>query len=126
MRKLFFISAALLCGCAQISDRVKSFLSPNEKCENIPAVEIFQVTDKFALASACEYLPYSENYSQNFSCTGMTVYVAKTADDLFYDELILEPPRGKCISFSGTYQYETNFGTVKTIPVLKMIDKYKR
>lgn len=90
----------------------------NEKCEDVPAVKIFQVLDDYALADTCEKSSYTEKYS----CYGMTVYVQKGKNELFYDNKIIEPKGDQCISYSGTYKYESQNGAQHTVPKIKIIN----
>jgi len=127
MKKLWTLFALVLAGCTGANDGTytTSIFNPappqtirNEKCENIPAVRIFQVLDNFALAFTCEKSEYRDNYS----CLGMTVYVPKDKNDLLYDDKIIKPKDGQCISFNGTYKYDTKGDRGKTVPKLKMVD----
>ena len=105
--------------------KVKKELVLNEKCEDIPAVKIFQVLDKFALANACE----TNEYDKDLTCFGLTVYVPKKEGKIYYDDQIIKPSKKQCISFEETYQYEAGrgeFKRMKTVPVLKIINKYKQ
>jgi len=139
MKKIFLLSVFVTCSCgianeteldvATVSEssatEIKKELVLNEKCEDIPAVKIFQVLDKFSLADACK----TSEYTGDLSCFGLTVYVPKKEGKIYYDDQIIKPSKTQCISFKGTYQYEAGIGEfkrIKTVSVLKMIDKYKR
>lgn len=127
MKKSLLFLALALVGCvgAKEGTYTTSIFNPappqiiqNEKCEDIPAVQVFQVLDDYALANVCKKREYSDDYS----CLGMTVYVLKNKDELLYDDKIIEPKEGQCISFSGTYKYEAKSKVIKTVPKMKMID----
>ena len=125
MKKLSLFLGLMLVGCVGAKDGTyrTSIFNPappqvirNEKCEDVPAVKIFQVLDNFALAFVCE------SYSDSDSCFGMTVYVPKKKDSMFYDGKIIRPEDGECISFNGTYKYQSKDGMQHTVPKIKMAD----
>ena len=128
MKKSFIMLSLLLTACvgSQNDDlHTTSIFNPapaqtirNEKCENVPAIKLFQVLDNFALAYTCEERSYSDEYS----CYGMTVYVPKNKNELFYDDKIIEPKEGQCISYNGTYKYESRNGAQHTVPKVKIIE----
>ena len=115
MKKVAFFGLLLLCGCA------RPMMVKNDKCEDVGAVKISEVSDNFALGTACkqEYdvLP-SFGYT---ACFGRTVYVPKEKGKLYYDDQIIKPEAGKCISFGGVYQYK-NLSGVHTVPVVEFVD----
>ncbi len=90
---------------------------PNQKCENVPAVKVFQVLDTFALATACKY----SEYTNNLMCWGHTVYINKEKDKIYYDDQIIKPEDGKCIVYYGTYKYESKDKIIRTIPKIKFV-----
>lgn len=139
MKKFFLFLVFVTCSCSIINGpefdvatvsapsatEVKTELVLNEKCEAIPAVKIFQVLDKFSLANACEI----SEYTDVLSCFGLTVYVPKKEGKIYYDDQIIKPSKKQCISFEGTYQYEAgrgDFKRMKTVPILKIVNKYKQ
>ena len=87
----------------------------NPKCADIQKYRIFQVIDDGALAFACD-----SQYG-NELCSGMVAYIPKMIDSNYYDELIVEPVGGQCISYEGVYKYSTKDGYNKTVPILKFI-----
>lgn len=119
---------SLLAGCvyvqpgdspvASASGNIPEKTIKNEKCENIPAVKIFQVMDDFALAWTCD----SEEDTDGLHCLGYTVYVPKEKGQLYFDDKVVTPGKGKCISFNSVYSYEDIFEGRRTIPVIKMIN----
>ena len=93
----------------------------NPKCEDIPAVKIFQVFDDYALAYACD-ARYYYLYGDIGCQVGMVVYVPRYEGDILYNEKIIKPIEGMCISFDGIYTYETIDKFIRTIPKIKMIN----
>lgn len=118
MKKLLFFICLILCSCSQFDTLSQSF-TKNENCEEIAAVKIFQVLDTFALALSCQE---NYSYSNGLSCYGLTVYVPKEEGKIYYDNQIIKPKAGKCISFDSTYQYESKDGNIHTVPILKFIN----
>lgn len=115
-----------LCGCAEtgtFSEAGKSLFSrtvKNEKCEDIEAVKVFQVTKDFSLGNVCEESSYG------ISCFGHVVYIPKEKGKLYYDDQIIKPESGKCFSYSSTYQYEDCIGYLcrqRTVPVIEFVDE---
>ena len=41
----------------------------------------------------------------------------------FYDDQIVKVPRGKELRMFGTYTYETRGGGIKTVPIIRFVDK---
>lgn len=115
MKKIKFLAFVLLSGCAV----TESIFAPpkminNPKCEEIHSVKLFQVLDRFALAQTCSISEISDD---------LTVYVPKEKNKLYYDNLLIEPEKDMCISYSGTYSYESNDGAIRTVPKLKFVKK---
>ncbi|MBQ8346930.1 MAG: hypothetical protein IJY17_04945 [Alphaproteobacteria bacterium] len=129
MKKPLFFIYLILCSCSQFNTLSQPFTknenceeiaaTKNENCEEIAAVKIFQVLDTFALALSCQE---NYSYSNGLSCYGLTVYVPKEEGKIYYDNQIIKPKAGKCISFDSTYQYESKDGNIHTVPILKFIN----
>ena len=126
MKKIFLLLCILplLAGCVKNSGTSSIFSTEpaqtirNEKCEDIPAVKIFQVLDDFSLANTCD----SAKYTEGLHCFGYTVYVPKEKGELYFDDKVIKPKDGQCISYSGTYQYEAKNGSEKTVPKVKIVN----
>lgn len=114
----------VLSGCVQTQNLNKPNLNkpsetiPNPKCENIPALEVFQVLDKFVLASACK-----ENETFRDICFSheYVVYFAKEKDKIYYDDQKIIPASGQCFEYVGTYRYTTTANTNKVVPKAKLV-----
>ena len=79
----FYLSvlSIVLVGCATLQTINRpSETIPNPKCEDIPALEVFQVLDKFVLANTCE------NKSYGMFCSFPVVYVEKEKGKIYYDD----------------------------------------
>ena len=65
-----------------------------------------------ALAN-CEEKGYSTSFF-----TGPVVYIVTDGQNLFYDDQVIEVPKGKKAMQIGTFRYETKLGE-KVVPVIK-------
>ena len=74
--------------------------------------EVFQVLGDGALAN-CEKKGYSTSLF-----TGPVVYIVTDGQNLFYDDQVIEVPKGKKAMQIGTFRYETKLGE-KVVPVIK-------
>lgn len=120
MKKSLLLFAIVLAGCAKVGDGMyrTSIFNPappqmirNEKCEDIPAVKVSQVLSNYVLADVVK--------------TGtdrVIVAVPKSKGESYYNDKIIEPKEGQCISFSGTYKYRANDEQTRTVPKIKMVD----
>jgi len=86
----------------------------NPKCEDVRAFKVFQVLDKFVLASICEY--YDTQY-----CMGHTVIFKKEKGKIYYDDQVIKVKDNECAIYTGTYRYQTQ-GGYKTVPIVKIIN----
>ena len=50
--------------------------------------------------------------------TGPVVYIVTDGQNLFYDDQVIEVPKGKKAMQIGTFRYETKLGE-KVVPVIK-------
>ena len=124
MKKFVLLLSVLACGCtlpAVITQPSKTIENP--KCSDFSdkTFKILQTlsNENGALAYVCE-----QGYTT--SCLpGMMVFLTKPKNTLFYDEQIISPISDeKCFIVDGTYEYTTTQKVLKTVPKLKMIDKY--
>ena len=107
----------VLVGCATLQTINKpSETIANPKCENIPAVEVFQVLDKFVLANACE-----AKYGDICFFRKHVVYLAKEKDKIYYDDQKIVPSSDQCFEYVGTYKYTTKAESEKVVPKAKLV-----
>lgn len=113
----------LFCGC-ETMETMSSMQSEtkeppktirNTKCEDIKSFKVFQVLDKFVLASVCED-------SDTSYCLGHTVYIEKEKEKIYFDDQIIKVKSDECAIFIGTYKYKTQNGIFRTVPKVKIID----
>lgn len=117
MKKIFlFLLSIVLVGCVQIQNLNKpSKTIPNPKCENIVALEVFQVLDKFVLTNTCR------NESFGLFCSFPVVYVEKEKDKIYYDDQKIIPTSDQCFAYVGTYKYTTKAESEKVVPKAKLV-----
>lgn len=92
-----------------------------EPADVIPtsSFEVFQVVQAGnALANAGEPRSFGDGYTY----FGMVVLFLADENTHYYDDQIINVPRGKCVRQIGTYQYETKDG-YKTVPAVAICDK---
>lgn len=128
MKKMVSLLSLIICACTPRASSQTGSLSleaekigqlsepiHNEKCADIQKYKIFQVMSDGALAFACE-TKFGEE-----ACFGLVAYAPKKKGLSYYDEMIVEPVKGQCISYDGVFQYPTKNGFHKTVPKLKFI-----
>lgn len=86
---------------------------------NFKSFEVFQVLNNAsALANA------SEKAKEPYSYVGGTVvYLLPEPKVAYYDDQIIRVPAGKVVRQVGTYRYPTRNESIKTVPVVKILDK---
>ena len=68
-------------------------------------------------------LATSENPDWRESYTGPVVLLLADESSHYYDEQIVKVSKGKSARQVGTYQYQTNAGMHKTVPVVRIMSK---
>jgi hypothetical protein len=69
-----------------------------------------------ALAFSCE-----TKYGVE-SCLEMVAFFPKKKGTMYYDDLIVRPENGQCISYDGVYRYPIKSGMYKTVPKIKFLE----
>lgn len=110
------ILCGMLFGCAALQTINKpSETIPNPKCEDIAALEVFQVLDKFVLTNTCEEKSYG------MFCSFPVVYVEKEKGKIYYDDQKIIPSAEQCFEYIGTYKYTTRAEANKVVPKAKLV-----
>ena len=68
-------------------------------------------------------LAFTEDPDRRDSYTSPAVLLLADENIHYYDEQIVKVPKGKSARQVGTYQYETNGGMHRTVPVVRIMDK---
>jgi hypothetical protein len=87
----------------------------NPKCEEVKSFRVFQVLDSFVLANVCKD-------DDDGLCLGHTVYFYKEKGKIYFDDQRIKVKDNECAIYTGTYQYQTNDGRRRTVPIVKIID----
>ena len=74
---------------------------------------VFTTATKFEVLANCEEKGHSTSFF-----TGPVVYIVTDGQNLFYDDQVIEVPKGKKAMQIGTFRYETKLGE-KVVPVIK-------
>lgn len=86
------------------------------ECISTKPFKIFQVIDKnHALAEELKGLGRYDIPTET-----IVLFYNETANS-FYDNQIIKIPKEYCAKQIGIYRYETNIGTHKTIPIVKIL-----
>jgi len=111
--KILIIILLLIFGCETTQTPIEK-ASRNPKCEDLKSFKVFQVLDKYVLASVCE-----DDYDL---CMGHTVYFAKEKGKIYFDDQKIKVKNNECAIYTGTFRYQTRGGGYKTVPIVKIID----
>lgn len=68
-------------------------------------------------------LAFTEDPDRRDSYTSPAVLLLADENIHYYDEQIVKVPKGKSARQVGSYQYQTNGGMHKTVPVVRIMDK---
>ena len=124
MKKILLSALFLLTGCISTTEMFSpSKTIRNPECKDIDVIDVAQVLDNFILGEVCE--EYSYYYGGDRYCkyeNEHRVYLAKNKGEVYYDNQKIKVPDGKCITYVGSYTYETRSGFDKTVPKVKIVD----
>ena len=69
-------------------------------------------------------LAYEQEY-RSYGCTSTDLLVLLTNDngEPYYDKQVVKVPAGMCMRQVGIYKYETKLGDLKTVPIVKLMNK---
>lgn len=84
--------------------------------------EVFQVVQN---GNALARMGERNSYGTGYNYYGMVVLLLADENTHYYDDQIVNVPKGKCAMQIGTYQYETKDG-YKTVPVVGFYDNDAR
>ena len=94
------------------------FEEPGE-CFSSYRFEVMQaIGDNYALAFEQYY-----NWDIGYTNTNLLVLLTNDNGKCYYDQQIVEVPKGKCVRQIGVYKYQTKSEIWKTVPIVKLMDK---
>ncbi|MCM1483675.1 MAG: hypothetical protein NC043_05010 [Muribaculaceae bacterium] len=112
---LWVIFAILYSGCTRDDKDIILFEAEGE-CISSNSFEIFQVLESGnALAREIE-----EGHS---IATGITVLFLNDGTTSYYDNQIINIPKGKCAKQIGVYRYMTRMEVERTVPIVEIRDE---
>lgn len=111
---IVFLFLVLLIVAKSSSNIGMTYFEKPGKCISTRNFEVFQVIgDSYALAR--------EQNGNIFG--GVLVLVTNNNGELYYDDQIIEVPKGKCMRQIGVYKYQTKSENWKTVPIVQLMDK---
>lgn len=93
------------------SDGMTMFEQPGE-CVSTNAFRVIQVLDGGALAM---------EYSQGLP-TGLAVFILDQNNASYYDDQLINTPKGQCARQVGIFKYTSKDGDAKTVPVVEILE----
>lgn len=95
---------------------ITMFKQPGE-CLSVNRFEVMQtIGDNYALAHE------QEKFYNNYINTDLLVLVTNDNGEFYYDNQVIEIPKGKCMRQVGVYKYQTKSDIWKTVPIVKIMD----
>ena len=115
---------ALFVNKASADDTVEGLTVFEQPADVIPSssFEVFQVVQN---GNALARMGERKSYGTGYTYFGMVVLLLSDENTNYYDDQIVNVPKGKCAMQIGTYQYETKDG-YKTVPVVGFYDNDAR
>lgn len=121
---VFLIVIALFVNDASADNGVEGLTVFEQPADVIPSYsfEVFQVVQN---GNALARMGERKSYGTGYTYYGMVVLLLADENTHYYDDQIVNVPKGKCAMQIGTYQYETKDG-YKTVPVVGFYDNDAR
>lgn len=114
---LFFV--LLIIGKSSSNDNGMTYFDKPGKCISKKDFKVFQVIGEgYALAE--ERLEFSSEITLPGN---LLVLVTNDNGELYYDDQIIEVPKGKCMRQIGVYEYQTRMETIKTVPIVQLMNE---
>ncbi|MBO7277370.1 MAG: hypothetical protein J6U84_05355 [Bacteroidales bacterium] len=114
---LFFV--LLIIGKSSSNDNGMTYFEKPGKCISTKEFEVIQVIgDGYALAREIVDRTSLINIP-----SGLLVLVTNDNGELYYDDQIIEVPKGKCMRQIGVYEYQTKSENWKTVPIVQVMNE---
>ncbi|MFI3294350.1 MAG: hypothetical protein SNI70_12655 [Rikenellaceae bacterium] len=102
-----------------VDDGITMF-SETGDCVSTNKFKVIQVHDSGnALAIEQEKMTYSDNYMMG----DIVVLFLSNGEKHYYDDQMIDIPKGKCAKQIGTYKYSTRESIYKTVPIVEILPK---
>ena len=116
---VFLFLVLLIIGKSSSNDNGMTYFEKPGKCISKKDFKVFQVIGEgYALAE--ERLEFSSGITLPGN---LLVLVTNDNGELYYDNQIIEVPKGKCMRQIGVYEYQTKSENWKTVPIVQIMDK---
>ncbi len=110
---VFLFLVLLIIGKSSSNDNGMTYFEKPGKCISTKDFEVMQVVGEgYALARE------KKGY-----VGGILVLVTNENGELYYDDQVIKVPEGKCMRQIGVYEYQTRMETIKTVPIVQIMDK---
>lgn len=116
----FIMMLILAIGANTGGNGMTLFDEPGE-CLSTKTFEVMQVVDNnHALAHE---VVGNEVVGYISTSTSLLVLLTNDNGECYYDEQIIEVPKGMCMRQVGIYKYQTRMEIEKTVPIVKLMSK---
>ena len=116
---VFLFLVLLIIGKSSSNDNGMTYFEKPGKCISKKDFKVFQVIGEgYALAE--ERLEFSSGITLPGN---LLVLVTNDNGELYYDNQIIEVPKGKCMRQIGVYEYQTRMETIKTVPIVQVMNE---
>lgn len=117
---LTFVVMMLLAMRSDTSKNGMTFFDEPGKCLSTKSFEVIQVVDNnYALAHEVEWSTALETYVSK----GLLVLITNDDGEYYYDNQVIEIPKGMYMRQVGIYEYRTKMEINKTVPIVKLMKK---
>lgn len=116
---VFLFLVLLIIGKTYATNDGMTYFEKPGKCISKKDFKVFQVIGEgYALAE--ERLEISNEITIP---SGLLVLVTNDKGELYYDDQVIEVPEGKCMRQIGVYEYQTRMETIKTVPIVQVMNE---
>jgi hypothetical protein len=116
---VFLFLVLLIIGKSSATDEGMTYFEKPGKCISTKEFEVIQVIgDGYALAREIVDRTSLINIP-----SGLLVLVTNDNGELYYDDQVIEVPKGKCMRQIGVYEYQTKSENWKTVPIVQVMNE---
>lgn len=110
---VFLFLVLLIIGKSSATNEGMTYFEKPGKCISTKDFEVMQVVGEgYALARE------KKGY-----VGGILVLVTNENGELYYDNQVIKVPEGKCMRQIGVYEYQTRMETIKTVPIVQVMNE---
>ena len=116
---VFLFLVLLIIGKTYATNDGMTYFEKPGKCISKKDFKVFQVIGEgYALAE--ERLEFSSGITLPGN---LLVLVTNDNGELYYDDQVIEVPKGKCMRQIGVYEYQTKSENWKTVPIVQLMNE---